>query len=279
MAFSEEKTMVAVQGIRGAYSQLAAEKMFPGGSVMYFRNFYAVTLAVKEGLCRYGVLPIENNTYGSVKVVYRILRDGDVSVVHALKLRVDHVLLGKPGMKLSDVKKIVSHEQALGQCGRFLHSLGDRVETAACLNTAVAARMVAASEEDGIAAISSPECASLYGLSVLKRKISDSEANYTRFLCVSAKPEIHDGQDRMSLILSVSHRPGSLASVLSRFADAGINLLKIESDPIPGKDFEFLFYIDIEATPGEAGTERVLREMEDACPSFRILGCYREEAF
>ncbi len=277
MAVTEEQVLVAVQGTKGAYSQLAASGMFPNGTFLYFRTFDAVASAVKEKMCAYGVLPIENNTYGSVKDVYRILRTRDVSIVHASRLRIRHVLLAKERTKLPDVTKIVSHEQALGQCGKFLHSLGDRVSIEACLNTAVAARLVSESGKGDIAAISSEECAGIYGLRVLKRDIADSDYNFTRFLCIAKEPYTEPGADRISLILSLPHVAGSLAKVLGLFADAGINLLKIESTPIPGKDFEFLFYIDLEASSEDRRTAGLLDVVAAMCPSFTFLGCYRED--
>jgi chorismate mutase/prephenate dehydratase len=244
---------------------------------MYFRHFGAVAGAVRAGLCDYGVLPVENNTWGSVREVYRILGSQEISIVRGYRLKIEHQLLAKPGTSLGDVTEIYSHEQALGQCERFLHTLGDGVTITACLNTAAAARMVSESAGQGAAAISSPECAELYGLQVLKKGIADSEYNYTRFLGISAKSETAPDADRTSLILSLPHKPGSLAGVLSCFAGAGINLLKLESAPIPGRDFEFLFYADIEGSCQDPGIAAALKEVSSMCSGFRVLGSYREE--
>ena len=269
--------VIACQGIRGAYSQIAAERLFPEGSFLYFRNFDAVARAVREHLCDFGLLPIENNTYGSVKQVYQILGRQDISIVRGYRLRIRHQLLAKPGTRLKDLTAVCSHEQALGQCAAFLHSLGEHVKQVPCLNTAVAARMVAGSEEPGIAAISSPECADLYGLEVLKRRIADSDHNYTRFLCIAKEPRVSGDADRISLILSLPHRPGALAGVLDRFAREHINLWKIESAPIPGRDFEFRFYIDIEGSVRDPKVQGILDSLKADCPEFRFLGNYREE--
>ena len=143
--------IIACQGVRGANSQLAATALFPQGRIMYFKNFGAVARAVSEGMCRFGVLPIENNTYGSVKNVYRILGRREVSIVRSMPQKITHVLLMKKGGKPGMIRKVISHEQALGQCSEFLHSLGDKVEEEACLNTAVAARLVSQSDDPGIA--------------------------------------------------------------------------------------------------------------------------------
>lgn len=267
---------IACQGIRGANSQICASKLFPEGTMIYFRHFRAVARAVEEGMCDFGVLPIENNTYGSVKDVYRILGEKKVSVVRSMPLPIRHVLLGKPGMKMKDIRRIVSHEQALGQCSEFLRGLGEKVEEEACLNTAVAARMVAASHDPGLACISAPECAELYGLEIMKKGISDSAANFTRFIVIAPRPDIYPGANRISLIINVPHEPGALAKVLGLFADAGINMMKLESAPIPGRNFEFSFYIDIEASVRDRRTRQILGELKDRCPGYTFLGNYEE---
>lgn len=270
--------MIACQGIPGAYSQITAKELFPEGTFLYFKNFRAVARAVCEEMCDYGVLPIENNTYGSVREVYKVIGEENISIVRGYTLRINHMLLAKPGTKLSDVKKILSHEQALGQCSEFLHSLGDKVQIIPALNTAVAARTVADSEDPSLAAISSPVCSEIYGLDIIKRKIADTADNYTRFICVAKEPVLFPGAGRISMVFSLLHRPGSLATVLDVFSNAGIDLLKIESVPIPGRNFEFRFYIDIAASLADEKTIQVLKEMEELSQDLRILGCYTEEA-
>lgn len=269
---------IACQGTEGAYSQIAARRMFPDADLMYFRQFDAVARAVSGGMCGFGVLPIENNTYGSVKEVYRVMGRESVSIVRSYTLRIDHVLLAPPGTRLEDVTAVYSHEQALGQCGEFLHSLGNRVRQVACLNTAVAARTAAETKDGGGAVIASPECAKLYGLQILKRHIADSDSNYTRFICVARTPRAPEGTSRVSLMLSLPHRPGSLAAVLNRFAEKNLNLLKLESDPIPGRDFEFRFYIDLEVRDQLEDALEILKYLEAECPAYRLLGFYTEES-
>lgn len=268
--------VIACQGTEGAYSQLAAKKLFPDGSFLYFRNFEAVATAVREDLCEFGVLPIENNTYGSVRDVYRILARQEVSIVRGCRLQIRHQLLANPGAVMSGIRKVYSHEQGLGQCAKFLHTLGDKVSLVPCLNTAVAARMVAESGDMEAAAISSPECADLYGLTVLKRGIADSDHNYTRFLCIAKESCVLPGADRISLIFTLPHRPGALACVLGKFADADMNLLKLESAPIPGRDFEFLFYADVEGSVNDPAVSAILEEIRGMCPDYRFLGNYHE---
>lgn len=276
MITTESGVTVALQGTTGAYSHLAATELFPGGRFLFFRTFSAVARAVEQGLCRYGILPIENNTYGSVKAVYKLLREERVYIKAAFRQRIDHVLLGTEGSSLHGIRRIFSHEQALGQCASFINSLGDRVEVSAALNTALAARYVSESDDDSYAAIASPQCADMYGLRILKRNIADSDHNFTRFLVVSASREETEEPDRASMIFSIAHRPGELARVLDRFAENGINLLKIESMPVPGKDFEFEFYVDIDISGQSQGTGVIIDYMERICPDFRFLGSYPE---
>lgn len=271
------KEVIACQGIPGAYSQITARHLFPEGTFLYFKNFRAVARAVNEGMCDYGVLPIENNTYGSVKEVYKVIGEEDIRIVRGFTLKIEHVLLAKPGVAVGEITEVSSHEQALGQCSEFLHSLGDKVRIRPSLNTAVAARSVAESPDPYVSAISSPECASLYGLEVVKRRIADNPYNYTRFICVARDGDCLPGASRISVVLTLPHRPGSLAEVLSEISARGINLIRIESTPIPGKDFEFRFYIDFEASLRDEKTMELILKMKSMCPEFRLLGNYTEE--
>ena len=245
--------IIACQGVRGANSQLAATALFPQGRIMYFKNFGAVARAVSEGMCRFGVLPIENNTYGSVKNVYRILGRREVSIVRSMPQKITHVLLMKKGGKPGMIRKVISHEQALGQCSEFLHSLGDKVEEEACLNTAVAAHIA----HSGI-------------VTVVDRLRVGRDGRQQR------EPDVYPGANRISLILNLQHKPGALAHVLDLFAGAGINLLKLESAPIPGRDFEFSFYIDIEASVRDKHVRQILEKLKEECPGFTFLGNYEE---
>ena len=268
--------LVACQGVEGAYSQLAADKLFPMGDILYFRSFEGVFQAVEKGLCQYGVLPIENSSYGSVNEVYDLMRHFHFHIVRSLKLRVDHNLLAKPGTRFEDVKEIFSHEQALGQCSEYLAKY-PALKVTVCENTAAAAKMVAESPRGDIAAISSHNCAGLYGLAVLEDRLQNSENNYTRFICVSKELEIYPGADRISLLFSVPHQPGSLYEMIAKFSALGLNLTKLESRPIPGRDFEFLFYFDLEATVWSEDVMRLLAELSSTGELFVFLGCYSEQ--
>ncbi|HAW45493.1 MAG TPA: bifunctional chorismate mutase/prephenate dehydratase [Sutterella sp.] len=266
---------IACQGVEGAYSQMAADKLFPRGSLNFFKSFDAVFDAVESGLCRYGVLPIENSSNGSVRQVYTLLKERNVSIIRSYRLCVSHALLVKPGVKLQDVHTVISHEQALGQCSAFLKSLKG-VTLRPVANTAMAAQEVASSADPGIACVSSASCAELYGLEALDVRLQNSDNNYTRFVVISKTPEIYPGANRISLIVSLPHRPGSLYEVIAKFAAAEINIVKLESYPMVGHDFEFLFLFEIEASVKDDRVTGILADLKASCPSFAFLGNYVE---
>ncbi|MBQ7252304.1 MAG: chorismate mutase [Kiritimatiellae bacterium] len=269
------KAVVACQGIEGAYSQQACDKLFPLASILYFNRFEGVFQAVAKGLCRYGILPIENSSYGSVNEVYDLMRRNSFFIARSIKMKVAHCLLAKPGTKLEDVKEVYSHEQAVGQCGAFLKSRPG-LKVTVCENTAVAAKTVRESPRGDVAAISSRNCAEIYGLEVLSEGISDSDNNYTRFICISKKLEIYPGADKVSLMLALPHRPGALYTMISKFSALGLNLTKLESRPIPGSDFEFMFYFDMDASIYSEEVVRLLGELEERSELFVFLGAYGE---
>ena len=266
---------VAVQGREGAYSSFACDRLFQRPSIMYFSTFESVFQAVEKGFCRYGILPIENSLYGSVTEVYDLMSKYNFHIARSVRIKIDHALLAKKGTELSDIREIVSHEQALGQCADFIKSLGD-VRVTVCSNTAEAARAAAESGRNDIAALASPDCASLYGLSVLKTSVQNSDNNHTRFICISKDIEVYPGANRISLMLTLPHRPGSLYRMMARFAALGLNLTKLESRPIEGLDFDFMFYFDIEADVCAAPVLGLLGDLDRAPETFNFLGAYSE---
>ena len=269
------KATVACQGIEGAYSQQAVGRFFSLPSIVYFQRFEGVFQAVEQGLCRYGVLPIENSLHGSVNEVYDLMKRYSFFVVKSLKFHVRHMLLANKGSSTEKITEIFSHEQAIGQCGKFLKTLGD-VKINVCENTAVAARMVSQSGRDDWAALSSRECATLYGLSILANDVQDNNSNYTRFICISKHPEIYPGANRVSLMLSVAHKPGALYRVISRISSSGVNITKLESRPIPGSNFEFMFYFDLEASTAQKNNLALLGELQKEAEQFAFLGNFSE---
>lgn len=267
--------IVACQGVEGAYSQLACDKLFKMPNIFYFSSFEAVFAAIDQGLCSYGVIPLENSTAGSVNMVYDLMQKHDFKIVRSIRLKVDHNLLVKPGTKLENIKEIYSHEQAISQCARYLQKFKG-VKVIPCENTAVAAKMVAESGRDDVAALSSRPCMKLYGLECLEESVQDMGNNYTRFICISKNLEIYPGADRTSLMMVVSHQPGSLYKVLSRFYALGINLNKLESRPIPERNFEFMFYFDIDTSVYSPEFLQLMGELESLSEEFVYLGSYSE---
>ena len=270
-----QEAMVACQGVEGAYSQIACEKIFQNPFIMYFKNFEGVFNAIEQGLCRYGILPIENSTAGSVNKVYDLMVEHQFSIVRTFRLKVDHNLLAKPGTKLADIKVIYSHEQALNQSSAFLQSLPG-VTAVPVANTAMAAKMVAESDRNDIACLSSRACAELYGLNVVKSSVQDAGNNHTRFICIAKELEIYPGSDRTSIMLTLPHKPGSLYQLLSRLYTLGINITKLESRPLPDRDFEFMFYFDLETSIYSESFIQLICELDQLCEEFKYLGSYRE---
>ena len=267
--------LAACQGVEGANSQVACDRLLPRGNIMYVKNFQAVPAAVESGLCKFGVLPIENSSNGSVRAVYQLLQEHDLSIVRSARLCIRHELLALPGVKPEDITEIYSHEQAIGQCSKFLGGLKD-VKVVPCGNTAAAAKMVAESGSRRAAAISSHPCAALYGLECINGNIQDSDNNYTRFICVTKKPVIYAGANRISLIIAFENKPGALYDILSKLAALDINMTKLESCPVAGSDFEFIFFIELEASVQDPSVLAMLEEMERSCAQFQFLGSYAE---
>lgn len=267
--------MVACQGVEGANSQAACDRLLPRGNIVYVKSFGAVVSAVESGLCKFGVLPIENSSNGSVRAVYQLLQEHDLSVVRSTRLCIRHELLALPGVKQEDITDIYSHEQAIGQCSKFLGGLKD-VKVIPCGNTALAAKLVAESGNPHAAAISSHPCAALYGLECVNGNIQDSDNNYTRFICVAKDPVIYAGANKISLIIALDNKPGALYEVLSKLAALDIDMTKLESCPVAGSDFEFIFFLELEASVKDPSVLAMLEEMERSCAQFQFLGGYAE---
>ncbi len=270
-----ERSFVACQGVEGAYSQLACEKIFSAPNIMYMNSFEGVFSAVENGLCKYGILPLENSSAGSVNQIYDLMLKHNFSIVRSTRIHISHNLLAKKGARMEDIKEIYSHEQAINQCSEFLQGLKG-VKVHVCENTAMAAKAVAESDRLDIAAISSSNCAALYNLNILERALPNFDNNYTRFICISKKLEIYPGANRTSLMLTLPHKPGALYNIISKFYSLGINLIKLESRPIPGKDFEFMFYFDIDVSVYSDNFVNLLSQLQAESEQFQYLGSYTE---
>lgn len=270
-----QKAMVACQGVEGAYSGIACEKLFKYPTISYFKTWYDVVNAVEKGLCKYGVLPIENSTAGSVNNVYDLMAEHNFYIVKSFRLKINHCLLGNKGATLTSIKEIYSHEQAINQCSEFLRQHSD-IKVNICENTAVAAKLVMESGRTDVAAISSENCRDLYGMTVISDDVQNKDNNYTRFICISKDLEIYPGADKTSFVLTLPHRPGSLYHILAQFYALGINVIKLESRPIQNKDFEFMFYFDMSVSVYDNAFYEILGQLRDECEYFNYLGSYSE---
>ena len=271
------KAVVACPGAEGSYSQQALCAMVKFPTILYFKGFEDVFRAVETGMCDYGVLPIENSKAGSVTAVYDMMARHSFRIVRATRLRIRHVLLAPKGVKLVDIREVTSHPHALAQCMNFL-SARPEIRCVPASNTAAAAKELAASGRRDAAVIASRECAALYGLEPVAEEVSDTVSNFTRFICISKHGEIYPEANKISLMMSLGHKPGALADVLMRFAAVGVNLTKLESRPVEGSDFEFRFIFELEASLRDERTLRLLTGLanDPDIDHFTFLGAYGE---
>jgi len=271
------RAVVACPGTEGSYAQQATSLMFQLPTILYFTSFDKVFEAVEQGLCPYGILPIENSAAGSVSAVYDLMVKHRFHISRAIRLKVDHVMLAARGVRLEDVREVTSHPHALAQCSEFLKA-HPKMSVVPGANTAVTAKALAASGRRDAAVIASRACAELYGLDVVAEDVADAVYNYTRFICISKDLEIYPDASKFTIMLSLPHRPGSLNSLISKFAAINVNLTKLESRPIPGMDFEFRFTFDFEAPPSDPAVLGLLAELarDPEIEHFTFLGAYAE---
>ena len=273
------KTNVSFQGEPGAFSEAAAFEYF-GSSIntLPCKTFDQAFESVTQGKCSHGILPIENTLAGSIHRNFDLLLRYDLTIVAEHHLRVRHCLLGLPDALLKDVRKVFSHPAALAQCESSLDKLG--VERIAENDTAGSARLIKEKGEPTFAAIASKHAAQVYGLQVLKHDMEDNPENFTRFLVLSREPSPKmsangNGLDyKTSIVFSLDNKPGILFKALSVFALREIDLTKIESRPLIGKPWEYLFYIDFIGHTESETCKHAMRHLEEIAPFSRILGSY-----
>lgn len=265
---------VACQGVSGAYSEKAAENLFNEPNILFYNKFEDVFRAVSEGEADFGVVPIENSSAGSVQETFDLMIKYRLFICNALDLPVNHCLLTKNNLNICEIKKAYSHPQALAQCADYLKA--HNITPVPCSNTAAAAKLVSESDDCEIAAIASVEAAESFGLNIIDASIQSGRFNKTRFLVLSKKLFISDSAEKISLIFSLPHVPGSLSGVLSRFFRCGLNLTKIESRPILDSDFEYYFYLDFTGNVRDEDTLNLLCQLSEELPQFGFLGNYKE---
>lgn len=272
--YPESGVKVAYQGIKGANGHEAALRLFPNGDCFGLKTFSDVFDAVDSGKAEFGVLPVENSTSGSVSAVYDLILKHRFYIVGALDMPIDYCLCGLRQSEISDIEKVWTHPQSISQCENYIAA--HNFEPTPCANTAVAARDVSREKRLNVAAICSYKACEEYGLKILDNHIQDIDSNTTRFIVISKKLFISSDADKISLCFSLPHVSGSLYSVLCRFNSLGFNLTKIESRPIAGRGFEYLFYLDFSGNARTAGATRLLCAMSEELPNFSFLGNYCE---
>ena len=263
---------IAYSGIEGAFANIAARRVFPDQELVPYGDFRSAYEAVENGICDYAVLPIENSYAGEVGQVTDLMFQGSLFVNAVYTLNVIQNLLGVPGSKLTNVRKVLSHPQALEQCADFIAEHGFQTEEA--VNTARAAKKVAELGDVTTAAIASEETASLYGLEVLERGINGKQDNSTRFAVLSKKEGSLTDEEKSTFILmfAVKNEAGALVKVLNKLGEFGYNMSVIHSRPLKGLAWTYYFYIEAEGEYGSSAFHQMISEMEYRCSKLKVLG-------
>jgi prephenate dehydratase len=263
---------VAYQGEPGAYGEQAVYDFYGTVETVPCESFDKAFEAVVSGISQSALIPIENSLAGSIHQNYDLLLQNNLHIVGEYPLRVQHCLIAFPGVQKDQIKHVISHPQALGQCIQYLRALG--VKTEPVYDTAGSVKMLKASGERSTAAIASKRAAEIYEMQILQENIEDNPENYTRFLAITTTPVVPDGDAKTSIVFTLKSQPGALFRALSVFALRDIDLTKIESRPLAGKPWEYLFYIDFAGAAQEENVRKALSNLEEYVLMMRILGSY-----
>lgn len=266
---------VVYQGVPGAYSEQAALNFFgPDASAAGLEQFEDCFLALREGRADYAVLPIENSSTGAIRQIYDLLTQYECYIVGETTVRVEHCLMAPKGAALDTITHVYSHEQGLFQCERYLNAHpGWKLVPQA--DTAGSAQMVAERGDITKAAICSARAAEIYGLTILARAINHNSHNTTRFVVVSPRLEARPGADKISTLFVLPHEAGSLHEVLTVFAVHGLNMVKLESRPLPERSWQYMFFLEFTGAPGDPAVGDALHELAQTTGEFRMLGWFR----
>lgn len=265
---------IAFQGERGAFSEEAAVKLLGEEIQLVPRpTFEAMYSSIQDGVADYILAPIENSLAGSVHRSYDLLIAGGLQIRAEVVIPIVHNLIGIPGAEFEHITQVSSHPVALAQCERFFAE-NPKIKKVTAEDTAGSVRQVMREGDRAKAAIASRRAAEVYGGKILLEHLEDHPENYTRFLLLAASGEVAENADKLSLVLHLAHKPGSLCQVLNAFARRNLNLLKIESRPIPGTPWSYCFYLDLQASLKDANTRAALDELKGHADSIKILGCY-----
>lgn len=269
-----EKAKVIFQGLEGAYSFEAMKTFFDADIVSnHVATFKEAVQLVADKEADYAVVPIENSTAGIIQDIYDLMAEYPIYIVGEQVIRIDHKLMGIPGTDLSKIRKVFSHPQGLAQCKHYLEQYPSW-EQEAVLNTAVAAQKVSKEQDESQAAIASRFAAEHYGLEILEDAPLTGETNSTRFIIISNQQRFVQDAKKISILFEIPHESGSLYNMLSHFIYNDLNMTKIESRPIPGRNWEYRFYLDFEGNLSDAAVKNALRGLDAETSSLRILGNY-----
>ena len=264
---------IAYQGEPGAFSEAASRQVSASAEMLPCKAFEDVFAAVNAGAADYGVLPIENSIGGSIHRNFDLLLENQLPIVGEVEVPVVHHLLALPGRTLDDIRRVYSHPQALAQCDRFLRTLSG-VEITATYDTAGSAKMIADQRLGDAAAVASARAGEVFGLQPVRSSIQDYDSNTTRFLVVGRQPLTDVPADKTTLVFTLSNEPGALFKALAAIALRGIDLTKLESRPIPGRKWEYLFYVDLAAARDDLACARALAHLGEFASMVRVLGSY-----
>lgn len=266
---------VVYQGVPGAYSEQAAVNFFgEGANTAGLEQFEDCFLALREGRADYAVLPIENSSTGAIRQIYDLLTQYECYMVGETTVRVEHCLMAPKGATLNTITHVYSHEQGLFQCERYLNAHPDWKQVPQA-DTAGSAQMVADSGDITKAAICSARAAELYGLTILAHAINHNTQNTTRFVVVSPRLELRPGADKISTLFVLPHEAGSLHEVLTVFAVHGLNMVKLESRPLPERSWQYMFFLEFTGAPDDPAVGDALHELAQTTGEFRVLGWFR----
>lgn len=265
---------VAFQGERGAFSEEAALRLLgPSIAAVPCPTFEALFAAIDEGRADVLLAPIENSLAGSVHRSFDLLLESKLEITGEVIHPIAHYLIGVPGATLDGITSVESHPVALAQCEQFFRA-HPHIKRSATEDTAGSVRAIMQAGEPGRAAIAGRRAAEIYGATILREHIEDHRENYTRFLLLAPAPQPNALANKLSLVVELSHQPGSLHRALGIFSRRGINLTKIESRPIPGRPWQYRFYLDLQASLAAAETQSALEELKTCTEAIRVLGCY-----
>jgi prephenate dehydratase len=265
---------IAFQGERGAFSEEAAIKLLGEDIRLVPRpTFEALYSSLQDGLADYILAPIENSLAGSVHRSYDLLISSGLHIQAEVVIPIVHNLIGLPGAEFERITQVSSHPVALAQCERFFAN-HPAIKRVTADDTAGSVLEVLRAGDPTKAAIASRRAAAVYGGVILREHLEDHPENYTRFLLLAPSAEVPEDADKLSLVLHLTHKPGSLCRVLDAFARRNLNLLKIESRPIPGTPWSYLFYLDLQASLKDPNTLAAIEEIANYTDSAKILGCY-----